>query len=91
MQNPKRIAVESYVRLLEHEGRLHKELLCFFCDNPVEEDVSLIRAYLPAHPKCSHTLSINRDGLKELFENYSTLFLSDKEVDRLWYVLIEGL
>lgn len=91
MQNPKRIAVESYVRLLEHEGRLHKELLCFFCDHPVEEDVSLIRAYLPAHPKCSHTLSINREGLKELFENYSTLFLSDKEVDRLWYVLIEGL
>jgi hypothetical protein len=91
LQNPKRIAVESYVRMLRHEGRLHKELHCFFCDLPVEEEVSLIRAYLPAHPSCSHTLSINRKGLLELFENSSTLFLSDKEVDRLWYVLLEGL
>ena len=91
MQNPKRIAVESYVRLLEHEGRLHKELRCFFCDQPVEAEVSMIRAYLPAHPACSHTLSINRAGLEELFENYSTLFLDDTEVDRLWYVLLEGL
>ncbi len=91
LQNPKRIAVESYVRLLEYEGRLHKTLHCFFCDAPVEGEVSLIRAYLPAHPECSHTLSINREGLQELFENGSTLFLDDREVDRLWYVMLEGL
>ncbi len=91
LQNPKRIAVESYVRLLEYEGRLHTELNCFFCDHLIDEDVSLIRAYLPAHPQCSHTLSISREGIEELFTNHSTLFLDDKEVDRLWYVLLEGL
>ncbi len=90
-QNPKRIAVESYVRLLEHEGRLHSELICFFCDSEVTGNVSLIRAFLPAHPNCAHTLSISHEGLRELFENFSTLFLTDKEVDRLWYVLLEGL
>jgi hypothetical protein len=90
-QNPKRIAVESYVKLLEYEGRLHQELVCFFCDAAILKEVSLIRSYLPAHPNCAHTLSIGQKGLRELFDNRSTLFLSDKEVDRLWLVLMEGL
>jgi len=90
-QNPKRVAIESYVRLLDHEGRLHRELNCFFCDLSIEEDISLIRAFLPAHTNCSHTLSINPKGLEWLYTNSSTLFLDDKEVDRLWYVLNEGL
>ncbi|MEA1955747.1 MAG: recombination protein RecO [Campylobacterota bacterium] len=90
-QNPKRVAIESYIKLLEHEGRLHNELECFLCGVMIENDVSLIRAYLPTHKECSHTLSINQKALKELFENKSTLFLNDKEIDRLWYILLEGL
>jgi hypothetical protein len=90
-QNPKRVAVESYVKLLEHEGRLHKELRCFFCEGLISKEVSVIRSYLPAHPNCAHTLSIGQKGLMELFENHSSLFLSDKEVERLWLVLLEGL
>jgi hypothetical protein len=89
-QNPKRVAIESYVRLLDHEGRLHRELNCFFCDLPIEEDISLIRAFLPAHHHCSHTLSINPKGLEWLYTHASTLFLDDKEVERLWYVVNEG-
>lgn len=90
-QNPKRVAIEAYVKLLEHEGRLHSELYCFLCSQPIEGDVSLIRAFLPTHPRCTHTLEINRNGLMELYKNKSTLFLSDKEVNRLWNVLLEGL
>lgn len=90
-QNPKRVAVESYVKLLEYEGRLHNELVCFFCDAAILKEVSLIRSYLPAHPNCAHTLSIDQKGLTELFDNHSSLFLSDKEVDRLWLVMLEGL
>jgi hypothetical protein len=89
-QNPKRVAIESYIRLLEYEGRLHKELNCFFCDLPIEENISLIRAFIPAHTECSHTLSINQKGLEWLYVHYSTLFLDDKEVERLWYVVNEG-
>jgi hypothetical protein len=91
-QNPKRIAIESYVKLLEHEGRLHKENICFLCSQEIQEDnISLIRAYLPTHQRCSNTLGIKRDALSELFESKSSLFLDDEEVDRLWNVLLEGL
>ena len=89
-QNPKRVAIEAYSRLLDHEGRLHRTMECFFCETPVGENISLIRSYLPTHPECSHTLSIKRSGLLELFENHSSLFLDDKEVERLWYVMLEG-
>ena len=91
-QNPKRVAIESYVKLLEYEGRLHTQMRCFLCGIDIEdEEISLIRAYLPTHKECSHTLSIDKGALKELFLHKSTLFLSDKEVDRLWYILLEGL
>lgn len=90
-QNPKRVAVETYVRLLEHEGRLHRDLHCFFCDEAIEGDISLIRAFLPAHYECSHTLTINPKGLEWLYSHGSTLFLDDREIERLWYVINEGL
>jgi len=90
-QNPKRVAIESYVKLLEHEGRLHQDFYCFLCSQKIEDDISLIRAYLPTHNSCTHTLEINRAGLIELYTNKSTLFLSDKEVERLWIILLEGL
>lgn len=90
-KNPKRIAVESYVKILEHEGRLHKERICFLCANKIEDNVSLIRAYLPTHFYCTHTLRIDNKALDELFINKSSLFLCDKEVNRLWDILLEGL
>ena len=90
-QNPKRVAVESYVKLLAHEGRLHKDKHCFLCSRKIDTDISLIRAYLPTHPECSHTYPVNVQGLDELYENNSSLFLSDKEINRLWNVLMEGL
>ncbi len=90
-QNPKRVAIESYVKLLEHEGRLHTELICFLCSLPIEGNISLIRAYLPTHEECTHTLPIDREALQELYVNKSTLFMSDIEVERLWSLLLEGL
>jgi len=90
-QNPKRVAVESYVKLLEHEGRLHRDMHCFLCSQIIKDDISLIRAYLPTHTHCTHTFAINRDALSELYNNKSSLFLNDKEIDRLWNVMLEGL
>ena len=90
-QNPKRVAIEVYTQMLEHEGRLHKEANCFLCSMPIQEDISLIRAFLPTHKECTHTLSIKKDALSELFINKSTLFLNDDEVNRLWKILLEGL
>jgi hypothetical protein len=90
-QNPKRAAIEAYSKLLKYEGRLHSENICFLCNAKVETDISLIRGFLPTHKECSHTYQINKDALKELYLNGSSLFLTDKETDRLWYVLLEGL
>jgi hypothetical protein len=91
LQNPKRVAIESYIKILEYEGRLHKEMRCFFCEKPIKGDVSLIRSYFPSHPQCSHAASVNQDALTELFENQSSFFLDDREVERLWFVMAEGL
>jgi len=91
-QNPKRIAIESYVKLLEHEGRLHKENVCFLCSQKIPKNgLTLLRAYLPAHNTCAKAPHMNAHGVEELFLNKSTLFLSDEEVDRLWNILLQGL
>lgn len=91
-QNPKRVAIEAYITLLEYEGRLHNEFECFLCSSQIiENDISLLRAFLPAHKNCSHAFSINKESLTELYKNKSTLFLNNEEIDRLWYVLLEGL
>lgn len=89
-QNPKRVAIEAYIQILKHEGRLHSEPICFFCDEPITDNISLIRAFLPAHQECSHTLSINAKGLSWLYTHHSTLFLDDTEIERLWTILCEG-
>ncbi len=91
-QNPKRVAIESYVKLLEHEGRLHKEFECFLCSETIEqEEIALIRAYLPTHKHCAYTCGFHKSAITELFEKHSSLFLSDAEIDNLWITLLEGI
>lgn len=90
-QNPKRVAIESYLKLLVYEGRLHQDKFCFLCSREITTEVSLIRAFLPTHPTCSFSIGLNKKGLKELLENKTTLYLSDVEVEYLWFILLEGL
>ncbi len=89
-QNPKRIAIESYIKLLRFEGRLHEEMECFFCETQITQDITLIRAFLPAHAECIHALPIKIEAIKELFKTGSSLFLNDKEIEMIWHVLLEG-
>ncbi len=90
-QNPKRLAIESYVKLLEHEGRFHEEMECFLCGSRITGDISLVRAFLPTHKECTHTLQINKNALMELYRTKNSIFLSDVEIERMWIVLNEGL
>ena len=89
-QNPKRIAIEAYVKLLSYEGRLHDDFICFNCEELVEEDVTLIRGFLPAHQHCAWNQAMNALHVKTLFENHSTIALEDDAIDRLWKVVLEG-
>lgn len=91
-QNPKRVAVESYIKLLTYEGRLPESLHCFFCENGIDEgELTLIRAFLPAHTACCHHSAYSHEGITELFTNNTTLFLDDEAIERLWFTLLEGL
>ena len=90
-QNPKRVAIETYIKLLKYEGRLHTEKRCFLCSQKIEGKISLIRAYLPTHYRCTKTFPLEAYALNELYLHNSTLFLDDIEINRLWEILMEGL
>ena len=89
-QNPKRVAIEAYVELLEYEGRLHNDFVCFKCDKEITDEITLLRAFLPAHKECSYQNGMKLLHVRELFENRSTIFLDDKDIDKLWEILLEG-
>lgn len=89
-QNPKRVAIEAYIKLLEYEGRLHDEFICFNCEEAIDEDPALIRGFMPAHEKCVWTNTYNRLHVEELFLNKSSMFMSDEDVERLWKTMLEG-
>lgn len=90
-QNPKRIAIESYVKLLRYEGRLHTEHFCFICEDVIINKISLARAFLPAHPQCINALEVDSQAIELLFRESNSMFLSDIEVEQIYAVLLEGL
>ena len=87
----KRAVIEHYVRLLEKEGRLHNDFVCFLCERKVEEKVALARSYLPAHEKCIMSDGFEREKLEVLFNEKKSILFSDEEIDRLWRILELGI
>lgn len=90
-QNPKRAFLESYIKLLEYEGRLHSEHTCLLCEQPIIQNISLVRGFLPTHPKCSYSKGFESNHIEELFNEKSAINLSDEEVDYLWNIILQGL
>lgn len=92
-QNAKRVVVESYVCLLEFEGRLHDPTFCFFCESGIahDEPVSFGRAFLPAHQRCIMGHPHPKESVCSLFQDKSSLYLEDEEVDVLWKRMLEGI
>lgn len=90
-QNPKRIAIEAYIKLLSHEGRLHEPGFCFLCENQIRSNIALARSFLGAHPECLHVKGLTQEMLQTLFLEQSTLHVNDEEIEYLWRVLLEGL
>ena len=90
-QNERRVLVETYVKLLQAEGRLHADMKCFLCDEDILEDVAPVRAFLPSHKSCSYSPTINIEKMKIFFDTKSTIFLNDDEVDLLWKILLQGI
>ncbi len=90
-QNPKRVVIESYLELLEHEGRLHDDFVCFICEERIENNLTLTRSFLPAHKECAFGREFALIKIVKFFATKSTIEMSDDEVDALWRVLQEGL
>lgn len=89
-QNPKRVVIESYLKLLEHEGRIHDEFICFNCEQKIEENPTLIRGFLMAHQECVYSHSFERLHVKHMFEKKSTIYFDDEMVEKLWRIVLEG-
>ncbi|MFK5880755.1 MAG: recombination protein RecO [Sulfurospirillum sp.] len=89
-QNSKRVAIERYIELLEYEGRLHDDFICFECENRIKNEVSLIRAFLTAHKECVYTSSFKALHVEELLKNKSTLFFDNSDIEKLWMIVCEG-
>ncbi|WP_456403432.1 recombination protein RecO [Hydrogenimonas sp.] len=90
-QNPKRSAVEAYLRLLQHEGRLHLPDTCFACGKELQERTALVRAFLPAHPRCVIAGTLETSALRSAMESLSTIELEDDAVETMWLTMCEGL
>ncbi len=90
-QNPKRIICESYVTLLEYEGRLYPEENCFICEKHIEEDIALMQAFKPAHPSCIYSPSLPTKKVLDFFKSKKTVFIDDAEIDYLFEIVMKGL
>lgn len=90
-QNPQRCIIESYIKILSYEGRLHNDFLCFICNGEVDHDFVLTRGFLPAHQRCLFGIKLKKEKIQTLFIEQSTLFLDDYEIDILWRIIQEGL
>ncbi len=89
-QNPKRLQIEAYAKLLEYEGRLHEDKICFLCEQKITQDITLTRAYLPTHASCISSVPMNFDFVNDFLKTKSTILLDNAHVDRLWNVMLEG-
>ena len=81
-QNPKRAIIESYIKLCEHEGRLHTEYECLLCEELIESNISLVRSFLPTHKKCSYSKSFRLLQVQELFEEKSLINFNEEDFIR---------
>lgn len=90
-QNPKRLILESYIRILEHEGRLHNDFTCFACDEVINDKIALVRGFLPAHTHCTGHKGFDNKKIKFLFEENSTINIEDEDIDKLYQILLQGM
>lgn len=92
LQNPKRLFLESYVKILEFEGRLPNLDFCFLCDGKIlDRKVALARAFLPAHERCLNKVGFEILEISEFLNLASTINLENSEVDALYQILALGL
>jgi len=89
-QNPKRVVIEGYLEILEYEGRLHKDFICFVCDRAIDKTLTLKRAFLPSHKECIFGSEFTKKSVSKMFDTKSTIELDDNYIETLWEIMLEG-
>lgn len=90
-QNSIRVIVDFYVKLLEFEGRLNRNFVCFSCDEIIKSDITLLRAFLPSHQKCAYGYSFDREKILEFYENKNSSVFCDNDIKKIYSIIKEGL
>lgn len=90
-QNSKRVILDAYLELLSFEGRLHTKFRCFVCDELIDnENIGLVRAFLPAHKDCAFVYEVAQDKLKHFYKNKNSSIFDDNEVSDMYKIIKEG-
>lgn len=90
LMNPKRMAIELLISMLDHEGRLDKSNRCFYCQQKLLENVALAKGYAKVHENCIGASGFRSEHIAHLYDNKSTIFLNDNEIDRIWTLSLQG-
>lgn len=89
-QNPKRVIIDAYIKILEFEGRLHKNFICFSCEEPIKNEITLLRAFLPSHYHCALGYSFNQKKLEEFYKYKNSSIFNDEEIEKIYSIIKEG-
>lgn len=90
-QDSKRVVVDAYLKLLEFEGRLHNDFLCFLCDEKIQDEkLILTRAFLQAHLQCGYGSVFEKNKLEIFYERKNCAVFDDEEIARLYLLIKEG-
>ncbi len=90
-ENPYRVIVESYLKLLNFEGRIHSNFNCFICGNVIEHNIILVRGFLPACKNCISKRGFDAKKINTLFKEKNSILLDDEEIAKLYTIILEGL
>ncbi|MBZ7932949.1 recombination protein RecO [Campylobacter sp. RM10543] len=90
-QNPKRVIVDAYLKILEFEGRLFRDFICFSCEEKIQNQITLIRAFLPSHNHCALGYEFEEKKIKYFYENQNSRIFNDEEIQNLYNLIKEGL
>lgn len=91
-QNPKRVIISMYLKLLEFEGLLYNKQNCFMCGENLGENIALTQGFLLAHPSCVlEPVILNKIKILELFNTKSLINITDIESTQIYEVILKGL
>lgn len=90
-QDSKRVVIEMYVDLLEFEGRLNIENICFVCNQPLDSNIVVTRGFLCAHNHCIPQKNISKDLFFEFLHFKKSTFLEEDNIEYLLNIVLLGI